>query len=272
MPNKFKGMEALIEFIASTGLALFFHVVLHYEQLAYGVFAGGLLLSLATLQLHSEIGKTREHLETRYQMAHELTFALAAVEDFECQIKARDLCAQTMRTIRLLQQGSIPLDESEYYLEGAKCSDHARLHINSVDPVSVDWEKRDVLGNLLQANLHAHERGVGITRIFIASRGELSHPEAKQVLMKQIKQGVDVRVAWREDLPVSVVASSGDIESSMNFAIYDDQVVLDVFVRPGKYYGFKTARQEKVKSYLNLFELINHSAHTATEKDGELFV
>ena len=56
-----------------------------------------------------------------------------------------------------------------------------------------------------------------------------------------------MRVAWREDLPASVVASSGDIESSMNFAIYDDRVVLDVFVRPRKYYGFKTVRQEKVK-------------------------
>jgi len=270
--RKFKGMEALIEFTASSGLAVFFHVVLDFEQLAYGIFGIGLLLSLATMLLHGDIEKAREHLDKRYQMAHELTFALSAVEDPECQTKARDLCAQTMRTIRLLQQGSIPLDESEFYLEGAKRSDHARLHINSVDPISVDWEKRDILANLLQANLHARDRGVGITRIFIASRGELSYPEAKQVLLNQINKGIDVRVAWREDLPASVVASSGDIESSLNFAIYDDQVVLDVFVRPGKYYGFKTARQEKVKSYLNLFELIKHAAHTVEEKDGELFV
>jgi hypothetical protein len=205
-------------------------------------------------------------------MAHELTFALSAVEDPECQVKARDLCAQTMRTIRLLQQGSIPLDESEFYLEGAKCSDHARLHINAVDPITVDWEKRDVLANLLQANVHAHDRGVGITRIFIASRGELSYQEAKQVLSNQINRGIDVRVAWREDVPASVIACSGDIESSLNFALYDEHVVLDVFVRPGKYYGFKTTTQEKVKSYLNLFELIKHSAHTVVEKDGELFV
>jgi hypothetical protein len=49
-------------------------------------------------------------------------------------------------------------------------------------------------------------------------------------------------------------------------------VVLDVYLRPGKYYGLKTAKPEKVKSYLSLVELIKHSAHTVVEKEGELFV
>lgn len=272
MRVRFGEMAVFIEFIAGSALAVFFHVVLHFEQLAYGIFGVGVLLSLATWLLREDIGKVREFLDRRYQMAHEITFALAAVDDPECQAKARELCAQTMRTIRLLQQGSIPLDVTEFYLEGAKCSDQAHRQIMSVDPLTSGWDKRDALINLLRANLHARDRGVGITRIFIASRGDLADPEAQQALLNQIKGGIDVRIAWREDLPASVVASGGDIESSLDFAVYDERVVLDVFVRPGKYYGLKTARPEKVATYLNLFELIRHCAHAAIEKDGELVV
>jgi hypothetical protein len=265
-------MAVFIEFVAGAGLAVFFHVVLHYEQLAFGIFGVGILLSLATWLLREDIEKTREHLDRRYQMAHEITFALAAVDDPECQAKARDLCAQTMRTIRLLQQGSIPLDQTEFYHEGAKCSDQARQQIKSVDPLATGWDKRDALANLLLANVHARERGIGVTRIFIANRGDLADPEAQQTLLNQINGGIDVRGAWREDLPASVATSSGDIESSLDFAVYDDRLVLDVYVRPGKYYGYKSVNPEKVSKYVNLFELIKHSAHAATEKDGELVV
>ena len=271
MRIKFREMAVFIEFVAGSGLAVFFHVVLHFEQLAFGIFGVGILLSLATWLLREDIEKVREYLDQRYQMAHEITFALAAVDDPECQMKGRELCAQTMRSIRLLQQGSIPLDETEFYHEGAKCSDQALRQINSVDPLTAGWDKRDALLNLLQANLHARERGVGITRIFIANRGDLADPVAQRTLLNQIKAGIDVRVAWREDLPASVVGG-GDIESSLDFAVYDDRLVLDVFVRPGKYYGYKSVNPEKLAKYVNLFGLIKHSAHAATEKDGELVV
>lgn len=268
MHVKLREMAVFIEFIAGSGLALFFHLALGFEQLAYGIFGVGVLLSLATWLLREDIEKARDHLDQRYQMAHEITFALATCEDPECQAKGRDLCTQMMGTIRLLQQGAVPLEEAEFYLEGARCSDQARHQIKSVDPLISGLDKRDALLNLLQANLHALDRGVAVTRIFIANRGDLVDPEAQRTLISQLRGGIDVRIAWREDLPASVVTSGGDIESSLDFAVYDERAVLDVFVRPGKYYGLKTSKPEKVASYVNLFELIKHSAHAAVEENG----
>jgi ABC-type iron transport system FetAB permease component len=117
---KIQNVAVLIEFLAGSGFAIFFHRVFQYPEAAYTIFSIGILLSLATYLLRENIENTREKLLEQYHQAHELTFAIARISDPECQSKAHELIESAMRTILLLQQGYIPMDETEFNLEGAK--------------------------------------------------------------------------------------------------------------------------------------------------------
>ena len=48
MNKKIQNMAVFIEFLAGSGLAIFFHWVLDYKEAAYVIFAVGILLSLVT--------------------------------------------------------------------------------------------------------------------------------------------------------------------------------------------------------------------------------
>lgn len=266
--KKIKDMAVFIEFLAGSGLAILFHWGLDNREAAYIIFAIGILLSLATWLLREELGQTREELREQYLQAHEIPAALAQITDPECQAKGHELLAAAKRTLALLQQGFIPLDDTEFYLEGAKLSDHAGRTVKAVDPLSSGWGTRGALLNFYQANLRALERGVRITRIFVVGRDDISDPDTQKVLAAQYHDGIDVRIAFRDELPTASDISGRDTNSSCDFAIYDDQSVTDVFVQPGKYYGRKTAQQAEVDKYLRLYELIEHSAHTVTIDNG----
>ena len=105
------------------------------------------------------------------------------------------------RTIVLLQQGFIPLEESEFYLEGAKCADQACRNIKTVDPLTPGWNSRGPLLNYYQSNLRALERQVTITRIFVMERRDLKELETQKVLLAQYRDGIDVRIAFRDEFP-----------------------------------------------------------------------
>jgi hypothetical protein len=272
MHKKVKNIAVFIEFLAGSGLAIFFHMVLNYPEAAYIIFGIGILLSLATYLLREDIEKTREGLLEQYHQAHELTFALAQVSDPECQAKAHELMAGTKRTIALLQQGYIPLDETEFYLEGAKCSDQASRQIKAVDPLTTGWSTRGALLNFYQSNLRALDRGVKITRVFVVNRDELSDPEVQKVLINQYRDDINVRIAYRDELPTASDISGRDTNSSFDFAIYDDRVATDVFVQPGKYFGRKTSEPAEVDKYLHLYDLIEHSAHTIAVEDDRVIL
>ena len=147
--TKIQNMAIFIEFLAGAGLAIFFHTVLHFPEAAYSIFGIGMLLSLATYLLREDIEKTRHELIGQYNQAHEITFAIARIGDPECHGKAEELLSGVKRTIALLQQGFIPLDETAFYLEGAKCSDMAIRRIKAVDPMTNGWHTRGGAGKLL---------------------------------------------------------------------------------------------------------------------------
>jgi hypothetical protein len=209
----------------------------------------------------------------QYHQAHELTFALAQISDPECQQRAQELLAGNKRTITMLQQGYIPLDETEFYLEGAKCSDMAQRRIKAVDPMTTGWLSRGVLVNFYQSNLRALDRGVAITRIFVMTREELNDPEVQKVLMTQHGDDIDVRIVFRDDLPATAGNLIGrDTTSSYDFALYDDQVATEVFPQAGTYFGRKTGQPVNVERYQRLYELIEHSAHAVTVEDGQVML
>ncbi|HML79802.1 hypothetical protein [Geobacter sulfurreducens] len=269
--KKIQEMAVWIEFLVGSGLAIFFHLVLHYEQAAYVIFGIGILLALVTYLIREDIEKNRAHLVEQYHQAHEIPFAMASITDPECLAKAHELIAGTRRTITILQQGYIPLDENEFYLEGAKLSDQTVREIRAVDPLTVGWWTRGALVNFYQANLRALDRGVRIRRIFVVNREELGEPEVQKVLLSHYRDDIDIRIVYRDELPAAGDIIGRDTNSSFDFALYDDRVATDVFAHPGKYYGRKTAQPMEVAKYRHLYDLIEHSAHAVSE-DGDRIV
>lgn len=259
--KKIQEMAVFIEFLAGSGLAIFFHLVLHNEQAAYLIFGMGILLSLVTYLLREDVAKLKSELTVQYQQVHAIPFALSQVLDPECQAKAQELVASTLKNISQLQQGYIPLDEMDFYLEGARQSDQVMRQIRAVDPLTTGWLSRGALVNFYQANLRAIERGVQVTRIFVTSREELSDPEVQKVLLAQQSDGVEIRLAFRDELPPAIDFSGSDVYGSLDFALYDDRAVTSVFSQTGKYYGRKTGQQTEIAKYLHLYERLEHSAH-----------
>jgi hypothetical protein len=252
-------MAILIEFLAGSGLAIFFHWVLHFPQVAYTIFGMGILLSLATYLLKEESKHARETLSEKYYQAHEIIFSIAQIADPECQVKAQEVLAEAKMTIDLLQRGYVPLDESEFYLEGARLCDHATRQIKTVDPMTHGWGTHGAHHNFYQANLRARERGIALTRIFVVDRDDLADTEVQTVLLTHQKDGVEIRLAYRDELPAPGNVSS--TISSSHFAIYDDQVVTEAYDKPGKYFGQKTKQPAEVSKYLHMYALIEHSSH-----------
>jgi len=269
---KIQNIAVLIEFLAGSGLAVFFHKVLQYPEAAYTIFGIGVLLSLATYLLRESIEKTRTELLEQYSQTHELTFAIARISDAECQSKAHELMASAMRTVSLLQQGYIPMDETEFFLEGAKQMEQTIHHAKMVDRITTGWDSRGAMHNFFQANLRAIKRGVKITRIFVVTRENLAEPDFQKVLLTQYRNDIDVRIAFHDELPSATNISNRDTDSSFDFAIYDDRVITDVFSKPGKYYGRKTREPEEVTKYLHLYELVEHSAYVVTVADDKVIL
>lgn len=272
LSKKMHELAVFIEFIAGSGLAVFFHLVLHNEQAAYMIFGMGILLSLVTYLVREDVEKSRNELLAQYQQVHEIPFALAQIHDEECKTRAHELIAVTMKSLATLQQGYITLEELEFYLEGARLSDQAVRHIKAVDPLTSGWQSRGALLNFYQANLRALDRGVLITRIFVTTREELADPEVQKVLLAQYRDNIDVRLAFRDELPAAVDISGRDTNSSFDFAIYDDRAVTDVFGQSSKYYGRKTCQPLEVAKYFYLFELLEHSAHQITLENDRIIL
>ncbi|UFS69953.1 hypothetical protein LPW11_18970 [Geomonas sp. RF6] len=270
--KKLHEMAVFVEFLVGSGLAIFFHTVLKFEQGAYTIFGVGALLSLVTYLIREEILRTKSALVEEYRLSHEIPGAMAAITDAECKIQAQEIISSTMKALTLLQQGYIQLDEMNFYLEGAKLADRAVRQIRCVDVLPSGWLTRATLVNYYQSNVRALERGVSVTRVFVTTRDEINDAEVLKVIAAQHRDGIDVRVAFREDLPNSVEVSGREIASSFDFAIYDQNVATDAFVHPGRYYGRKTCERAEVAKYQHLYDLIEHSAHMVTEEGDRLIL
>jgi hypothetical protein len=270
MGKKLQEIAPLLEFLVGTGLGGFFHWILHDPQAAYVIFGVGVLVSLTTYLLKDELARLGERLSGQYEGAHELTFALARIADPECLTKAHGLLAAAKKELSLLQLGYIPLDETEFYLSAAKAVDQASHWVKAVDPLNSGWDTRGALVNFYQSNLRALERKVRITRIFVLQRDQLHEPEAQKVLLAQVRDGIDVRIAHREELPSPTDAASWASDCSFDFAVYDGRTATEVYRAPGSYYGQKTSQSAEVARYQRLCDLIEHNAHAVTVEAGRI--
>jgi hypothetical protein len=263
-------MGIFIEFLTGSGLALFFHWILNYKEAAYIMFGVGILLSIATQLLLAEIRTSREKLCDKYDKAHEITFSIAQIADSECKAKAQEIIAGAQKTIELLQKGYLPMDEAEYYLESAKLSDQAKQKIKSVDPMIHGWGTRGAHQNFYQANLRAQQRGLKLIRLFVVDHGELDNPDVQTVLLAHFKDNIEIRLAYRDELPDSSDSSGRNIIDSYHFAIYDDQVATEVFDKTGKYFGQKTVQPGEIAKYLHMYDLMEHGSHPIVLEDDRI--
>ena len=251
-------MAILIEFVIGSLLAIYFHWVLDYQEAAYILFGMGILLSLATYLLKHEILISQKSLATLFQGDHELSRALAAITDHECQLKSQELLNDFKKNLAQLERGYLLLNEAEFYLEGVKGVTQSRSHIKAVDPLEVGWESRGAVRNYYQANLQALARGVQITRVFVISRRDLLNPDVQKILQTQQTDGVEVLITYREDLPLN--EANQDVYS-LDFAIYDDAFITDRGREKGLYFGKRTQKPQEIAKYQRLFDLIQHHAH-----------
>lgn len=271
MNKKIQDMAVFIEFIAGSGLAIFFHFILHHAEAAYIIFGVGCLLSLATYLLREDISQAQEKILDKYDYAHEITFAISRMTDSECQAKAHEIMAGTRNILALLQQGYVPFDETEFYMKGASYMEESRRRVKAVNPVTEGWDSRGTLLNYYQANLRALARGVKITRVFVLGREGLADTTVQKVLLPQIRDGIDVRIAYRDELPTASDMRSRNTTSSLEFAIFDDHLVIAAFSHPGAYFGRKTVKPALVASHQRLYELIEHHSH-AVAAEGDRVV
>jgi hypothetical protein len=251
-------MAIFIEFVIGSVLAIYFHWILHYEEAAYILFGIGILLSLATYLLKHEILISQKNLATLFQGNHEISSALAAINDPECQLKSQELLTDFKKNLTQLERGYLLLTEAEFYLEGVKAVAQSHHHIKAVDPLEVGWESRGAVLNYYQANLHALARSVQITRVFVISRRDLLNPDVQRILQQQRNDGVEVLITYREDLPLN--EANQDVYS-LDFAIYDDAFITDRGREKGHYFGKRTQKAQEIAKYQRLFELIQHHAH-----------
>ncbi len=268
---KIENMAVLIEFLVGAGLGLFFHWVLNYKEAAFIIFGIGVLLSLMTYLLREEFGRVYEGLTDHYMRSHEITFALAQITDPECRAKADDVLGGMKKTIEILQQGYIPLSETEFWLEAARAADNTSVQIRAVDHMTSGWDSRGAMVNFYKANLRALERGARIMRIFIMGREEFMEQDAQRILTAQLKDGVDVRLAYSDELP-PILDSTWVGNVSTNFAVYDDHLATDVFSTPGHYYGRKTIHPGEVSKYLRALDIIEHNAYRVSLEDDKITV
>ncbi|MEW5755945.1 MAG: hypothetical protein AB1810_06535 [Pseudomonadota bacterium] len=268
--SKGSHLTVLIEFIVSAGLGIYFHWVLHWEKEAYLVLAVGMLLTLATYLVLEEIGRTRSLILGRYEHAHSLLSALSKIDEPECQQRAHNLLASAERTLTLLQSGYIPLDESEFYLEAARAASQSRQQIQAVDTFPHGWDSKGAMCNYYLANVQAVARGVKVIRVFVLTRLELNNPAVQRVLQGQLGDGIDVRVAFSEELRTGSGENVPWRDASQDFALYDGRTVAERIGPAVTHFGRKTQCASEIQRYRRWFEIIEHHAYPVELRDGRV--
>jgi hypothetical protein len=83
----------------------------------------------------------------------DLTEALFAITDPECQLNSGEILKVFKKNLELLRDTYLQLTEAEFYLDVSGALEQTKFRLNSVDPLQVDWFSRDPLLNYYEAYL-----------------------------------------------------------------------------------------------------------------------
>jgi hypothetical protein len=195
------------------------------------------------------------------QQTENIAELLSAITDPQCQQKSLELLAGFKKSLELLKHSYLLLSEAEFYLEGAEALAHTQVRVKAVEPLQVDWDKMDAaLQTYYQANVQSVARGVQVTRIFVVNRRDSLEQGLLKTLYRQSQDGIDVRLAYREDLPSDALIA----EHSLDFAIYNDALVTDRSLDNGAYFGTKTSNPDEIDKYLQVFAVLEQQAQPLT--------
>ncbi|MGZ8189793.1 MAG: hypothetical protein ACXWTS_01040 [Methylococcaceae bacterium] len=207
--------------------------------------------------------QSQKILANLYQNNQDITEALSAINDSECQLKSRELLKVFKKNLELLKHSYLLLNEPEFYLEGAKALEQTSHRVKAVDTLQVDWDGRGALLNYYDGNLKALARGVQITRIFVISRHDTFDQNVQKTLYKQSQDGIDVRITYRENL----LLNNDEISvHSLDFAIYNDALVTERGLDNGSFLGKKIKKSAEIEKYLRLFDLIEQHSYRLTSE------
>ena len=210
-----------------------------------------------------EIMKAQHVLKNFDQSSKDITDVLSAINDPECQLKSGELLRVFKNNLEMLKHNYLLLTEAEFHLEVAKALEQTQHCLKAVVSIQVNEDSQGALFNYYEATLQAMTRGVQITKIFVTRRQELLNRNIQKILYKLHQDGMDVRIAYLEDLQWL----SDDINvHTLNFAIYNDGLITDRASNKSNYFGKRTTNPAEIDKYIGFFDLISvHSHRFASE-------
>jgi hypothetical protein len=247
-------MLVFIEFVLGVVTGIYLCWLLKFEEAAYFIFGATPLLAVVTYLLQRKIAASRMTLSA-LQDGNEIVKALSAIKDRVYRDKALELLTAFKKNLELLEHGYLLLNEAEFYWQGLKALEQATRQIKTVELLQHRWDRHDNLLNRDQANLRALARGVRITRIFIIERQGLFDRSIQKLLQQQSEAGIDVRIAYSEDL------NEDETAHSLDFAIYDNALVADRGRENNSYFGKLTNKPAEIEKYLRSYNLAERHAH-----------
>ncbi len=262
------GTILLLELMIGTALGLAFHFLLRNDTVTWIVLGVGVLISLATSLIRHDLNYIRSSLGQDFKAGNEKLAAetlhiaglLSEIIDVECHAKAHEVIESTKKTLTILKEGYIPLDEAEFYLKTTAFIDEAAQAVSMVEPIEAVIDGRGVRKSFQNSLEKASARGVAISRIFTCADDSVP-PEKLAAVTATKANGTTVKVMLLSELPTGGEFCGQDV-ARLNFTIFDDRTVAESFAAPGKYFGRTTTLMTEVSKYQRVFSMLDHAAHS----------
>lgn len=190
---------------------------------AYRVWSFGVIVTTATLVLKRELQSRLDERIEIYRLAEN-------IEDEELRERGNVLIRECKYGLEQLTKGTFTGGISDVIGQAIIRMTKAKTRVQATHLVANlellhAWDHVPGYVNYYEANLAAIKRGVEIERIFIIdkdlmsdpSTGKLTDEKGLKILKQQSRDGIDVTVTWKHDLP--------NADLLEDFIIFDSSVI-----------------------------------------------
>ncbi|NIN68473.1 MAG: hypothetical protein GTO63_27945 [Anaerolineae bacterium] len=196
---------------------------------------------------------------------------LESIEDEELYDRGRTAIEECRVELENLSRGLLRIEPGQWWNYAIKITDAAKHHVR-LTHVGLDEGQLELMqpvseNRWYQHNLNMVKRGVMVERIFILPRskaidstsGKLK-PSMAEVLDKQARDGIKVRVVWEETID--------DPELIQEFIVVDTRLAVDGFKSwSGAVYGEARVlrRRFDIERYIERFEALRARGHVLSD-------